>query len=575
MRRRKPYGGVFLDNASLTMLLTILALIVVFYVLGQTEKKRQIKKQIGLLKASFGSVRNKKIPVERLLLIPRYFEKHPEKDQIDDITWHDLAMDDVYQRIDRTHSAAGEEYLYYLLRSPFMKQEGRALSEEALAYFANQAHEEERVRYELSFLKAGRSDKYSLYDYLDHLDTLGERSFTRHLPFIILPLAAILLMSVFTEAVLLVIGVFAFAVITYYPEKKKIEPYIVSFRYLLRLMQGAEDILRIPDNPVFTQERAVLKKELSSLSSFAKGSFLLVRGDGFASGNPFDFLLDYVLVFFHIDLMKFDQMLKEVRIKEQHIDALVTALGKMDATISVSSFRASLPYYCVPQYADGVLFLEEEGLYHPLLKNPVENSFRAEKSMLITGSNASGKSTFLKAVALSALLGETIHTVCATKYRANRFRIFSAMSLEDDLFSGESYFMVEIKAIKRILDAAGEDSPYPVLCFIDEVLRGTNTIERIAASTEILKTMGEAKLLVFAATHDLELTEMLKDLYHNAHFSEEIADEDIRFPYKLKEGPTKTRNAILLLQNMGYEKDIVSGATLRAKRFEEDGIWKL
>ncbi|MBO5564076.1 MAG: hypothetical protein J5935_00480 [Lachnospiraceae bacterium] len=564
-----------MDNANLTFVLTILGLILLFYFLGRAEQRRQLQRQLRLLKYSFGVSPAKKVSLERFQLIPRYFEKHRLKNQLDDITWDDLDMDEIYTRIDRTHSAAGEEYLYFLLRTPLPDGADPLLDEAAVSYFEDPSHEQERLRLEMCFARAGRSDKYSLYDYLDHLDTLGERPLMKHLPFLILPVLALLLMFASSQAVLLLIAVFAFSLISYYPEKRKIEPYIVSFRYLLRLMNSADEIVKTEDGSVFAKEKQILREKTKALSSFRRGSFLLSRGDGFASGNPFDFLLDYLLIFFHIDLLKFDQMLREVRNKDGDIDALVTALGKMDTTISVSSFRRSLPYYCRPRFDASRIFLEEEELYHPLLKAPVPNSFRTTNSMLITGSNASGKSTFLRAVAISCILAQTLHTVCARDYCANRFRVFSAMSLNDDLLKGESYFMVEIKAIKRILDAAKEESPYPVLCFVDEVLRGTNTIERIAASTEILKTMGEEKLLCFAATHDLELTKMLDGLYTNVHFTEEMAGEDITFPYKLQEGPAVSRNAILLLQNMGYEKDIVTGARNRAEHFEESGVWAL
>ena len=110
------------------------------------------------------------------------------------------------------------------------------------------------------------------------------------------------------------------------------------------------------------------------------------------------------------------------------------------------------------------------------------------------------------------------------------------MALRDNLAGGESYYIVEIKALKRILDMTEqrtkENTP-PVLCFVDEVLRGTNTVERIAASSQILRSLSERGVLCFAATHDIELTELLKDYYTNYHFAEEICDGDVVFNYQL------------------------------------------
>ena len=148
------------------------------------------------------------------------------------------------------------------------------------------------------------------------------------------------------------------------------------------------------------------------------------------------------------------------------------------------------------------------------------------------------------------------------------------MALHDDLGSGESYYIVEIKALKRILDAASEGEQ-KVLCFVDEVLRGTNTVERIAASTQILQSLTQKRMLCFAATHDIELTELLKDSYENYHFEEEIVEGDIFFPYTLMEGAAKTRNAIKLLEIMGYEKQEIDRAFSQAERFVQSGQWSV
>jgi DNA mismatch repair ATPase MutS len=162
------------------------------------------------------------------------------------------------------------------------------------------------------------------------------------------------------------------------------------------------------------------------------------------------------------------------------------------------------------------------------------------------------------------------------------------MALRDSLQEGESYFIVEIKSLRRILNAAGdihteesgldspdsEQVPNPVLCCIDEVLRGTNTVERIAASAEILRCFASTKTMCFAATHDLELTGILEDVYDNYHFSEEIEDGDVRFSYRILPGPSTSCNAIALLNALGYDKAIVEQARSRANAFLESGTWQ-
>ena len=149
------------------------------------------------------------------------------------------------------------------------------------------------------------------------------------------------------------------------------------------------------------------------------------------------------------------------------------------------------------------------------------------------------------------------------------------MALRDDLAGGESYFIVEIRSLKRVLDAASEPSDVPVLSCIDEVLRGTNTTERISASTEILLQLAQLPMQVFAATHDLELTELLRDAYVNYHFTETVDGDDVKFSYKLLKGPADSRNAIRLLRAMGYDPAIADRAQERAEHYTKTGRWDL
>ena len=145
------------------------------------------------------------------------------------------------------------------------------------------------------------------------------------------------------------------------------------------------------------------------------------------------------------------------------------------------------------------------------------------------------------------------------------------MALNDNIFNNKSYFIVELQSLKRIVDC-GNDTP--VLCCIDEVLRGTNTIERIAASGRILRSLAKAGVLCFAATHDIELASILNEYYDNYHFRERIVDDNIEFDYILHNGSAVTRNAINLLQILGYDRDVVESAREDADYFEKQGVWR-
>ena len=132
------------------------------------------------------------------------------------------------------------------------------------------------------------------------------------------------------------------------------------------------------------------------------------------------------------------------------------------------------------------------------------------------------------------------------------------MAIKDDILEGDSYFIAEIKSLKRLLNSLNGE--IRVLAFIDEILKGTNTVERIAASASILDYGKESKAKILVATHDMELTEMLGEKYDNYHFRETVIDKEVLFDYKLHKGPSKTRNAIKLLKAMDFDKEVVNTA---------------
>ena len=540
-------------------------------VIGLRDRKRLDARERKKLKENFGQPGTKEYPDGRYEQIPGYCMRHRQDFEVDDITWNDLDMDLLYRRMDTTCCAAGEEYLYWLLRSP-RTDGGTYLSEEGMQWWT--ANEQIRLDVQRILQGLGRASRYSVYDYLDLLDSLEDRGIAADLPALVLPAVSLGIMFVSPPVGLCcLLGSFALNMITYFRAKRAIEPYLFTFRYVLRLLECARVLLAKPF-PFYDRERAKMEKARKAMAGFSMGSGLLMRNNGgITSGSFADIILDYICILFHIDLLKFGSMLRALRGKEEEIDGLITSIGAIDAQISLASWRESLPLYCIPDLT-GSRF-EAVDLIHPLLTDPVPNSISVSKPVLLTGSNASGKSTFLKSAALAAILAQSVSTVPAASYKNCCCRIFTSMALRDDIRSGESYFIVEIRSLKRVLNAASMPDEAPVLCCVDEVLRGTNTIERISASAEILSSLADMPIRIFAATHDMELTELLDGKYVNYHFSEMLDGDDVRFSYKLLDGPADSRNAIRLLRALGYDPGIADRAEERAKRFTETGNWEL
>ncbi len=190
-----------------------------------------------------------------------------------------------------------------------------------------------------------------------------------------------------------------------------------------------------------------------------------------------------------------------------------------------------------------------------------------DKGVALTGTNMSGKSTFLRMLGINIILSQTFYFALAKKYKASFFNIVSSISPNDDLLKGKSYYMAEAEGILRIVNALKKE--LPVFCPIDEIFRGTNPIERIAMSVEILTYINNEKTISIVATHDRELVDILKDSYEFYYFSEDVNSQSgLSFDYKLKSGVLQTRNAIKLLDYIGYPKEITEKAYKRAETIE-------
>lgn len=536
------------------------------------ENNKRKKKFLEKIKKSWGAVPTREYSWDELEQISAY-HKAQQKNSfvIDEITWNDLDMDRIFMLMNQTVSSAGEDYLYAMLHRPEFSEERLKERERLFCFFEKEEKTRIRCQQILTTLRKPRG--LSLYQSIHVEKDCQVGSPIREILSCVLFFASLVAFMVVPAY-----GVFAFLavsginIITYLKGKEEINRYLGGFRSVMQLI-GCADTLEKAGISELSEYTKRLKDCKKALGSFRKGSFLVVNHDGMETG-PEAVMLDYIRMMTHIDLIKFNSMMKAMREHQKEIEEMIEIFGLLDACISIASFRELLPYYCSPKFDSDKkrAVLDVENLYHPLILEPVANSIKTTQAVLVTGSNASGKSTFLKMVAINAILAQTIHTCMATECKMSYFRVMTSMALRDDLESKESYYIVEIKSLKRILDSAKEETP--LLCIVDEVLRGTNTIERIAASSEILASLCLPHVLSFAATHDIELTYMLEEYYTNYHFEEEVKEDDVKFNYLLKKGRVTTRNAIRLLKMTGYDDSIVEASKNAVVRFEQEGSWK-
>ncbi|MCI9545642.1 MAG: DNA mismatch repair protein MutS [Lachnospiraceae bacterium] len=522
-------------------------------------------------KESWGQASNvvySKDQIENLSVYGKY-KSVKESFYIDEITWKDLDMDRVFLRMNQTVSAPGEEYFLYLLRTPKLREEDLQKREKLMRFFAQD--EEKRLALQLILAQIPKSGAASIGKKLQALNEAKPIRETKHWALCAAAVFALIFM-LFQP----VYGFFLFLAVAcvniadYYGagDRKQVEVHLSCFQSVKRMLGAAKRIKRLEWEEI-EECCAPMGQAQENLRAFQKGSYW-VSGKDSVSGGVEAVLADLIRMIFHVDLIRYNKMLGEIHGHRDDAECLLDNLGELDCAMAAASFREALPVWCRPSFQNEMR-MQVSGLYHPLVKEPVSNSFSLQRGMLLTGSNASGKSTFLRNVAINGILAQTIATCTALSYQAPMSRILTSMALSDNLERGESYFMVEIRSLKRILDAADQEGP--LLCMVDEVLRGTNTIERIAASSRILTSLRKEKVFCFAATHDIELTYILEDCYENYHFGEEVRERDVRFSYRLKEGRASSRNAIRLLEMLGYQEAVVESARMAAREFEKTGVW--
>jgi DNA mismatch repair ATPase MutS len=195
---------------------------------------------------------------------------------------------------------------------------------------------------------------------------------------------------------------------------------------------------------------------------------------------------------------------------------------------------------------------------HPLLPAQTRVTNNAHLAglgtvQLITGSNMSGKSTFLRTIGINLCLAQAGAPVCARRFEWTWCRLACCIRVDDSLEAGLSFFYAEVKRLKTILDATRERKAPPVLFLIDEIFKGTNNRERLIGSRAFITELTRGNGLGLVTTHDLELTDLAKTTPRltNAHFQETVSAGALQFDYTLRPGPCPTTNALRIMELEG------------------------
>lgn len=497
---------------------------------------------------------------------------------IDDKTWNDLDMNSVFRKIDTTLTSVGQQYLYKKLR--LLARPDSSLKDDY--HVANLLREDRESREQLQLnLKLVTAD--------------DARSVTRMLfgkfPVVNFPrlaLAGWTVLSLATIVYALVTGgIYSFLIIPilianfvlsrYFENATDQITYVLYYLYNLATVSqriAKQDLKfalparrELQDNiDSIRQVRRALK-----LASFSQNHDNILI-------NNLMYLINLVVLY---DFFVYSFSIKSILGRMETLRRCYLAIGSIDASIATAGYLQRYSQHsqhsphtphtphaqlCNPEFTDASR-LDFEDVYHPLLENYVANSYSTTgPSALITGSNMAGKTTFIKTIGVNYILARTLWLCHASSARLPVIGLLSSIKTEDGLEAGKSFYFSELERLKEFLVITEKGGG--CLLLIDEIYRGTNTVERIAGAAAVLQELA-GKNLVLVTTHDIELTRYLGNQFDMWYF-EETGSTDRPFDYKLRSGVCETRNAIRLMANMGYPEHITERARSIAKDMEAE-----
>ena len=463
--------------------------------------------------------------------IGSYFYNCPAEEGVFQIvdaeTTADLDLNAVFEKIDRTTSRVGQQYLYARLRT-LRSEEDAADFDRRVDAFENDDELTQRCAGHLARL-AG-DDAYDLCRLI--FDTpVRVRRIGLIYALTAAAAAALLLAPFYPALLLLFVAIYAVNMYIHYSNKINISLYTSAVKQLSTALKTARHLAA--EGVPSSDEAARPIRRVAEVEH--RRRIVGTQGDG---GN--------------------DRFTGSIATHRDAIHDVFRFIGRTDAAISVMRLRRAAKT-CRPTFTDGK-YLEAVQVVHPLIEGCTANTLTLDGTgLLLTGSNMSGKTTFIRTVMLNALLGETLCTCFAERFTAPYMRLHSSIRISDDITEGTSYYLQEVLTVKRLLEDA--DRPAACLFVLDELFKGTNTTERIAAGKAVLARLNRGPHIVLAATHDIELAELLRgDGYELHHFREEVANGRLVFDYCLHTGPLTTRNAIRILELYDYPPELIAEA---------------
>jgi len=523
------------------------------------------KKNKEKLLNSFGNLKSESFDLEQ---IESYFRKkdHSGAFQVlSNKTCNDLDFLELFMFVDRTNSKIGQQFLYNRLRTiPINSNELNGF-ESLIVKLTNDQDFRVNIQSQLTRLNDREAFYITSLFQEEHLNPPKWFYVVRLLAFI--SLLSLVMMLFNPKMIFVFISVFIINTGVHYWNKKNLYEYLSSLPQLLKLSKVAKELFKNDSlkevNPNLQESIDILDKVRNRMSFFNLEAKLQSDMQIIFWG-----IMEIFKIMFLIEPLLLFGVLRQLNTKRKEIENVFEFVGQIDALISIASFRHGLAKYCIPVILEEQKHIFATEAYHPLIPDCVKNSLTVDgKSILLTGSNMSGKTSFIRTIGINAITALTLNTCFADRFSLPRLKVFSAIRISDDLMNDKSYYFEEVLTIKEMIDHSL--TGIPNLLLLDEIFKGTNTIERISAGKAVLSALTKVDNIVFVSTHDIELADLLKDEYELYHFSEKVDHKTVDFDYKLKDGKLKNRNAIRILQINDYPETIIEEAIAISKQLDK------
>ncbi|MBU1101313.1 MAG: hypothetical protein KKA84_13005 [Bacteroidetes bacterium] len=332
--------------------------------------------------------------------------------------------------------------------------------------------------------------------------------------------------------------------------KREIGKYSVVYDFLEKYRYKKDSFLSKLVSPIINSQETPSKVFASVNSSL---EILSLRT------NPYIWFM--IAMVFPLDYFLGYRIEKKKNILSEKLEEWLSVWHNLEAINSLANFAYLNPEYSFPKIMTGnseTSVLSVENLGHPLIEKSkkVKNDFSInslDDLFIITGSNMSGKSTFLRSIGVNLLLAYSGAPVDSKSFSVHLIKLFTCINVSDSVVDGISYFYAEVRRLKQLITQVNDSNDLPILFLIDEIFKGTNNIERLKGSQAYVKWLLNKNVTGIIATHDLELTNLAKDFnqIRNYHFREDVEDNRMVFDYKIHQGPCPTTNALRIMEYEG------------------------